>query len=355
MADNKKYYYLKLKENFFDSDEMKLLEGMPDGYKYSNILLKLYLRSLKDNGRLMLNSHIPYSEQMIASVTGHSVGDVTAALSVFRDLGLIEKLDNGAIYMLDIQNFIGKSSTEAERKKEYRNKIKAEKELEIAEPKAFIENSGQMSGQKSDDSTPELEIEIEKDIEIEKETNQQPESKDKNEDQKPSVGQSVKKYCDKIVDFFQFKCNFGGFSPVLYQDLDQDFSDWLKLNGDPEEVTNIFCLALKETASVRDVRKPYQYAQGILDNWERDKHTTLAAVKADLSKQDKPSAGNSYNYRKRIVVQKEELPEWAKKDYQVPEESAEEQEHKAQLQAEIKRRLAEIKADKDGEQNVANS
>lgn len=174
-------------------------------------------------------------------------------------------------------------------------------------------------------------------------------------EEKPSVGQSVKKYCDKIVDFFQFKCNFGGFSPVLYQDLDQDFSDWLKLNDDPEEVTNIFCLALKETASVRNVRKPYQYAQGILDNWERDKHTTLAAVKADLSNQDKPSTGKDYNYRKRTVVQKEQLPEWAEKDYHAPEESTEEQEHKAQLQAEIKRRLAEIKADKDGEQNVAKS
>ena len=50
MADNKKYYYLKLKDNFFDSDEMIVLESMPDGYIYSNILLKLYLRSLKYEG-----------------------------------------------------------------------------------------------------------------------------------------------------------------------------------------------------------------------------------------------------------------------------------------------------------------
>ena len=32
MADSKKYYYLKLKENFFDSDDMKLLQAMKDGY-----------------------------------------------------------------------------------------------------------------------------------------------------------------------------------------------------------------------------------------------------------------------------------------------------------------------------------
>lgn len=50
MADNGKYYYLKVKENFFETDEMKILEGMKDGYIYGNILLKLYLRSLKNEG-----------------------------------------------------------------------------------------------------------------------------------------------------------------------------------------------------------------------------------------------------------------------------------------------------------------
>lgn len=53
MADNRKYYYLKLKEGFFESEEIKILESMKDGYIYSNILLKLYLRSLRNEGRLM--------------------------------------------------------------------------------------------------------------------------------------------------------------------------------------------------------------------------------------------------------------------------------------------------------------
>ena len=55
MADNRKYYYLKLKENFFDSDSIVLLEDMKDGILYSNILLKLYLKSLKNGGRLQLD------------------------------------------------------------------------------------------------------------------------------------------------------------------------------------------------------------------------------------------------------------------------------------------------------------
>ena len=43
MSDNRKYYYLKLKENYFDEDAIVLLESMQDGILYSNILLKLYL------------------------------------------------------------------------------------------------------------------------------------------------------------------------------------------------------------------------------------------------------------------------------------------------------------------------
>ena len=125
MPDNKKYYYLKLKEDFFDSDEMIVLESMPDGYLYSNILLKLYLRSLKYQGRLMFNNRIPFNSTMLAQVTRHNVGVVEKSMQILKELGLVEILDNGAIYMSDIQNFIGKSSTEADRIREYRNRIES--------------------------------------------------------------------------------------------------------------------------------------------------------------------------------------------------------------------------------------
>ena len=84
MADNKKYYYLKLKESFFDSESMKLLQGMQDGYLYSDILLKLYLQSLRQEGRLMYRDIIPYTPNMIATVTGHQVGTVEKAMKIFE-------------------------------------------------------------------------------------------------------------------------------------------------------------------------------------------------------------------------------------------------------------------------------
>ena len=117
MADNHKYYYLKLKDNFFDSEELIILESQENGYIYSNILLKLYLKSLKNDGRLLFNNKIPYNPNLIAKVIRHNSNDVEKALKIFEALGLIEILQNGTIYMSDIQSYIGKSSTEADRKR----------------------------------------------------------------------------------------------------------------------------------------------------------------------------------------------------------------------------------------------
>lgn len=161
MSDNKKYYYLRLKDNFFDSDELKILESMKDGYLYSNILLKLYLRSLKNDGKLVVNDRIPYNAEMLASVTGHQIGTVKQALSIFKELGLIDVLENGAIYMLDIQNFIGRGSSEADRKREYRQRIETDRTNVLA-------NVRQISDKTPPEIDIELEIEKEKELEINK-------------------------------------------------------------------------------------------------------------------------------------------------------------------------------------------
>lgn len=152
MADNKKYYYLKLKEGFFESDEMKILQSMPDGYLYSDILLKLYLRSLRNGGRLMYKDVIPYTSSVLATLTGHQVGTVEKAVETLKRLGLIEVLDNGAIYMMDIQNFIGQSSTEADRKRDYRNRIDAEKRAlsDSSMGQVSRQTEGQMSAEVED-------------------------------------------------------------------------------------------------------------------------------------------------------------------------------------------------------------
>ncbi|MCW6079286.1 phage replisome organizer N-terminal domain-containing protein [Clostridium sporogenes] len=179
MSDNKKYYYLRIKENFYDTEDIKILQSMDNGYLYSDILMKLYLKSLKNEGRLMFKEHIPYNPKMVATVTGHNIAIVEKAIKVFIELGLIEILDNGAIYMLDIQNFIGKSSSEGDRKRAYRKKIEAEKQNLL--PK----------GQMSDKHPPEIELEKEIELDIEKDTELEKKKKKKG---------STKKTYNAIID-----------------------------------------------------------------------------------------------------------------------------------------------------------
>ena len=157
MSDNRKYYYLKLKENYFDDDSIVLLESTQDGVLYSNILLKLYLKSLKHGGRLQLDEDIPYTAQMIATITRQQIGTVERALQIFLKLGLVEVLDSGTFYMSNIELLIGQSSTEAERKRAARLQNKS-----LSAPRT---NGGHLS----DIRPPEIEIELEKEIEIKRE------------------------------------------------------------------------------------------------------------------------------------------------------------------------------------------
>lgn len=153
MSDNKKYYYLKLKDNYFDQDNIKVLESLPNGHLYSLIILKLYLKACKYNGHLKMTDSIPYDPEKIgilSSVIGHDRDNVEKALNAAFSLGLITKLESGEMWMTEIQNYIGESSTEGDRKRKYRAMLKGE-----------LIPIGQMSGQMSDVHPPEIEIEIE--------------------------------------------------------------------------------------------------------------------------------------------------------------------------------------------------
>lgn len=168
MTENRRYYYLKVKENFYNSETMVILESMQDGLIYSNLLMKMYLMSLKNSGVLMLNDRIPHTPQTIATYTRHQIGTVERALKVFIKLGLVEVLTDGTYYMSDIQLLIGQSSTEGERKKRERIRLQHENLL----PAAKVDICPPIEGV---DKCPPI-LEIEKEIDIESEKEREPET-----------------------------------------------------------------------------------------------------------------------------------------------------------------------------------
>ena len=81
MSENRKYYYLKLKENFFTTEKMVILESAQDGLLYSNLLLNMYLMSLKHNGALMPGDGLP---QTLANISGLSSEEVNQLKALIR-------------------------------------------------------------------------------------------------------------------------------------------------------------------------------------------------------------------------------------------------------------------------------
>ena len=156
MSDNKKYYYLKLKDNFFDSEEMKILESQKNGIEYQTLYLKLCLLSLKAEGKLIFKDYIPYDLNMLSTVLRVHIDTVKTGMELLNKLKLIEITHSGIMYMTDIQSLIGKGSSEAERKKAYRKKITKD-------------GNGTKSQKCPTLRPPELELELELEKELEKE------------------------------------------------------------------------------------------------------------------------------------------------------------------------------------------
>ena len=129
MAENK-YYWLKLKRDFFKRHDIRIIEEMPNGKDYILFYLKMLLESIDHNGELRFNDTIPYNEQMLSVITNTNIDIVRAAMKVFIQLGMIEIYDDETIYMREIQSMIGSESASAERVRKHRALIEAKTNAE---------------------------------------------------------------------------------------------------------------------------------------------------------------------------------------------------------------------------------
>ena len=150
-----KYYWFKLKDDFFKRHDIKIIKSMPNGKDYVIFYLQLLCESLAHNGKLRFNEEVPYNEEMLSVITDTNIDVVRSAMKLFVQLNIIEIMDDQTIYMTKLQNMVGSTTVGAEKKK-----LQRSKSIELLE-----------GGQKVDKCPPEIEIDIEidKDTEIEKE------------------------------------------------------------------------------------------------------------------------------------------------------------------------------------------
>lgn len=135
MADNKKYYWLKLKEDFFEEKQIKYLRKLPDGDKLVIAYLKMQLKSLKTEGFIKYDSILPSNIEELSMILDEDINIITLLIKALQQVGAIEILDDGSFYMIAMQDLIGKEGQSAERVRRFREKQKQNEVKMLDEPK----------------------------------------------------------------------------------------------------------------------------------------------------------------------------------------------------------------------------
>jgi predicted phage replisome organizer len=116
----KKYYWLKLKRDFFKRHDIRIIEEMPNGKEYILFYLKLLLESIDHEGNLRFSDTVPYNEQMLSVITNTNIDVVRSAMKMFASLNMIEIFDDETIYMAEVKKLTGCETSVAERVRKHR-------------------------------------------------------------------------------------------------------------------------------------------------------------------------------------------------------------------------------------------
>ena len=117
-----RYYWLKLKRDFFKRHDIRIIEAMPNGKDYILFYLKLLCESVDHEGRLRFSDQIPYNTEMLAVITDTNRDTVEAAVKLFTELGMMELMDDGTVYMTECERMMGFETKWAEKKRDYRER-----------------------------------------------------------------------------------------------------------------------------------------------------------------------------------------------------------------------------------------
>ena len=157
MSKKKKYYWLRLKRDFFKRHDIQIIEAMPNGKDYILFYLKLLCESVDHEGNLRFSDAIPYDDHMLSTITNTNVDIVRTAIKVFSELKMMDILDDGTIYMNGVEKMIGYATQDEHTRESTRLRVQAFRERQ---------KQAQIEDKRYSNVTcnGELEIEIKKEI-----------------------------------------------------------------------------------------------------------------------------------------------------------------------------------------------
>ncbi len=179
----KKYYWLKLKEDFFDDDAIEWLEEQPKGKEYALFYLKLCLKSLKTDGvliRIVGTMLVPYDMKKLSEITKTDFDTVVVAMELLKNIGLVEILENGEIFLPGLQQMVGSETQWAK----YKRDGKKLEDFQSDSKQKKLENFQQDSNEppkilQTENRDKEIEKEIDKKVIVAPSGNEPPSTQEK--------------------------------------------------------------------------------------------------------------------------------------------------------------------------------
>lgn len=125
---NKKYYWLKLKKEFFKQKTIKKMRQLPGGEVYALIFLEMLTIATETEGVIYYENIESTPEEELALTLDEDVNAVKMTVSMLRMMNLLEDCKNGDFFLPDAVKMTGSESESAERMRRMREKHKADNE-----------------------------------------------------------------------------------------------------------------------------------------------------------------------------------------------------------------------------------
>ncbi len=249
MAEEKRYWWLKMEHDFFEQKEMKALKRMAAGYVYTTIYLKLLLKSLKNNGSLYFESIEDDFVSELAFDIDESIDDVSAVFDFLKRKGLLVEISEEEVSLPGAVQRIGSKTQSAVRMERMREKKKLDDSVTSLHQSvtslqdSYVEKSREEKRRDRDRER----------VEVDKEQSPTPSTLNQ----------------DFVNLYKSFEAEIGrALSPLQIQDLQYMLEDF-----SPELIHE----ALKE--SVSQGKANFAYIKAILNRWKQENLLTVELVR----------------------------------------------------------------------------
>ena len=127
MVDSKRYYWIKLKTDFFNQETIDFLMSQENGCQYIVLYQMLCLQTANNNGELSTKIGeiiIPFDTKKIVRDTKYfDIDTVTVAMELFAKLGLIYREENQILRISNFEDMVGSETEGAKRKRIQRQSV----------------------------------------------------------------------------------------------------------------------------------------------------------------------------------------------------------------------------------------